>query len=111
MELLQQVVGVTLVLIGVPLVLLMVAGTYANSSHAENRALKLIEAECARLGCTDIEAFTNGRSSFGVHYRVNGKRYRGKCSCWAGPVGKHVTWLNNDPREHISGDDKDRAHS
>jgi len=67
---------------------------YANSEAAERAAWRAIEKECARLGCEDVEAFTNSRSSYGVWYRKGGTKYRGKCT--VGLLGK-VGWLKNDP--------------
>ena len=84
--LVRVVVGAVLALFALTL--------YANSEAAERAAWRAIEKECARLGCEDIDAFTNSRSSYGVWYRKGGTKYRGKCT--VSPLGK-VTWLKNNP--------------
>lgn len=82
-------------LIGLPLALLMAAGLYANSPAAERRAWRRIRQECERQGCTDIEPFTNSRSSFGVRYRKDGGKHRGKCA--VGLLDGKVHWEHGDP--------------
>ena len=81
---------------GIPIVLLMGLGIYANSSFAERRAWNSIRRECERWECEDIEPFTNSRASFGVTYRKNGKKYRGNCSV---SFTGHVMWRKNDPAQ------------
>jgi hypothetical protein len=94
-EFVRTVVFAVLLLVGLPLLLLMLTGFYANSPLAERVAWRAIRRECERLGCTDIEPFTNSRASFGVWYRKDGRKLRGKCgvSLFRG----RVTWEKNDP--------------
>ena len=95
--LVHSVLPILLAVVGVPLLLLMAVGMYANSSLAERVAWRAIRRECERQGCTDIEPFTNSRASFGVWYRKGGRKHRGKCgvSLFRG----HVNWDKNDPAQ------------
>lgn len=78
-----------------PLVVLMATGFYLNTSFADRRALRAIEAYCLRHGCTEATAFVNSRSSYGVRFRKNGVQYRGKCV--TSPLATSIGWEKNDP--------------
>lgn len=96
MELVTTIAGWVAALVGVPLALLMAVGFYANSEAAERRAWRAIERACEAQGCTEVEAFTNSRASYGVRYTKGGRRYRGKCG--VSLLGA-VHWDKNDPAE------------